>query len=333
MKAIQIDKYAKEINTVLRDIPVPPVGPGEVLLRVKAAAVNPLELLILTGSVRLIHDYPMPLTLGNECAGVVEAMGQEVTGFHVGDRVYARLPLSKIGAFGEYAAVDQAALAIMPEGYDFSTAAAIPLTGLTAWQGITEELEAKPGETVLIPGGSGSFGQMAVPIAKALGLRVIVTGNDRARESILAAGADQYLDYRKERYWEVLSGVDYVIDTLGAGEFQRELSVLKPGGRLLSLRTGPNKQFAVRNHLGLAKRILFGAAGAKYDRAAKRQGKEYRFLFVRSDGAQLEQITKIVERNHIVPKTDPRTFTLETAQDALELVKNGPTDGKVLIQF
>ena len=103
-----------------------------------------------------------------------------------------------------------------------------------AMKAVQEELEAKGGETLLIPGGSGSFGQMAVPIAKALGLRVIVTGNERAKESILAAGADQYLDYRKEHYWEILSGVDYVIDTLGAGEFQRELSVLKPGGRLLT---------------------------------------------------------------------------------------------------
>ena len=333
MKAVQIDRYAKEIRPAVRDIPVPEIGPEEVLVQVRAAAVNPLELLILTGSVKLIQNYPMPLTLGNECAGVVAAVGAKVTAFHVGDRVYSRLPLSKIGAFAEYAAVHQDALAVMPEGYDFFTAAAIPLTGLTAWQGITEELEAKPGETVLIPGGSGSFGQMAVPIAKALGLRVIVTGNDRARDSILAAGAEQYLDYRKENYWETLSGLDYVIDTLGAGEFERELSVLKPGGRLLSLRTGPNRAFAARNHFSFPKRVLFGAAGAKYDRAAKKQGKEYRFLFVHADGAQLQEITKIVERNHIVPKTDPRIFTPEAAREALELVKSGPTDGKVLIQF
>lgn len=333
MKAVQIDRYTKEIRPVVREIPTPDIGPGEVLVKVKAAAVNPLELLILTGSVRLIQDYPMPLTLGNECSGVVERVGSRVIGFHSGDKVYARLPLAKIGAFAGYVAVDQSALAPMPKGYDFTTAAAIPLTGLTAWQGITEELEAKPGSTLLIPGGSGSFGQMAVPIAKSLGLRVIVTGNSRARESILAAGADRYLDYKQENYWEVLSGVDYVIDTLGAGEFQRELSVLRPGGRLLSLRTGPNKAFAVKNHFGAAKRLLFTAAGTKYDRAARKQGKEYRFLFVHSDGAQLRHITQIVEQNHIVPATDPRTFTLDAARQALELVQKGPTSGKVLITF
>ena len=166
MKAVQIGRYSKTIGTILRNIPVPELDPTEVLLQVKAAAVNPLELLILTGSVKLIQDYPMPLTLGNECSGIVKAVGCGVTDFHVGDRVYARLPLSKIGAFAEYVAVDQAALAVMPAGYDFATAAAIPLTGLTAWQGITEELEAKGGETLLIPGGSGSFGQMAHSFGK-----------------------------------------------------------------------------------------------------------------------------------------------------------------------
>lgn len=333
MKAVQIDGYSKEIKPVLRDIPVPKISPNEVLIQVKAAAVNPLELLILTGSVKLIQNYSMPLTLGNECSGIVEKVGKNVTEFHVGDKVYTRLPLQKIGAFAEFVAVDQAAVAAMPAGYDFVTAAAIPLTGLTAWQGITEELEAKEGETVFISGGSGSFGQMAVPIAKALGLRVIVSGNERARESILAAGADQYLDYRKENYWEVLSGLDYVIDTLGADEFEHELSVLKKGGWLLSLRTGPNKGFAIRNHFSLPKQALFALAGAKYDRAAKKQGKEYRFMFVRSDGEQLQKITKIVEQNHIAPQTDPREFSLENAQDALRLVANGHTNGKVMIQL
>ena len=127
--------------------------------------------------------------------------------------------------------------------------------------------------------------------------------------------------------------MDYVIDTLGPGEFQRELSVLKPGGRVLSLRTGPNKTFALKNHFGAAKRLLFTAAGAKYDRAARRQGKEYRFIFVHAGGAQLRKITRIVEQNHIVPATDPRTFTLDTAGQALELVQKGPTSGKVLITF
>ena len=331
MKAVQINGYSKNIQTTLRDIPQPEPTDCEVPIQVKAAAVNPLELLILNGRVKLIQNYPMPLTLGNECAGIVKQTGRNVTDFQVGDRVYTRLPLNKIGAFAEYVAVDQSAVAKMPEGYAFAAAAAIPLTGLTAYQGIVEELDAKPGETVLIPGGSGSFGQMAVPIAKALGLRVIVTGNGRAREQILALGADQYIDYKKENYWEVLSGIDHVIDTLGPAEFEHELSVLKRGGRLLSLRTGPNRAFAVRNQVSPLKKVLFSLAGRKYDRAARKQGKEYRFLFVRSDGAQLQKVTEIVEKRHMVPAVDPHHFTLSQADEALGLVERGPLAGKVIL--
>ena len=333
MKAVQIDRYARAANASVRDVPMPETGEDQVLIKVKAAAVNPLEQLIMTGSVRLIQDYPMPLTLGNECSGVVAKVGRLVKRFKVGDAVYTRLPLRSIGALAEYVAVEQSAVARMPAGYEFATAAAIPLTGLTAWQGLTEILQARPGETVFIPGGSGSFGQMAVPIARALGLNVIVSGNARARDSMIAAGATRYLDYRKENYWELLSNVDYVIDALGAGEFERELSVLKPGGRLLSLRTGPNREFAARSGFPLLKRMLFAAAGARYDRAARKQGKEYRFIFVRADGAQLGKITDIVEQYHIVPRVDPHEFGIKQANAALELVARGHTDGKVVVRF
>lgn len=333
MKAVQINRYSKQINTVLRDIPLPQISDSEVLIQVKAAAVNPLEMLILTGSVKFIQDYPMPLTLGNECSGIVEEVGSKVTGFQKGDRVYTRLPLRKIGAFAEYVAVEQNAIAKMPEGYDFNTAAAIPLTGLTAYQAIVEELEAKPGDTLLIPGGSGSFGQMAVPIAKALGLRVIVTGNARAKEQFCSIGVDRYLDYKRENYWEQLSDMDYVIDTLGAAEFEHELTVLKQGGRLVSLRTGPNKAFAVKYHVSGLKKLLFTLAGSKYDKAAGKQGKEYRFLFVRSNGAQLQKITEIVEQQQIRPAIDSRIFSLSQANEALQLVSKGPITGKVIIQM
>lgn len=333
MKAVQIKRYSKNINTTLNDIPKPQISDSEVLIQVKAAAVNPVELLILTGSVKLIQDYPMPLTLGNECSGIVEQVGSKVKGFQKGDRVYTHLPIRKIGAFAEYAAVEQDAIAKMPEGYDFNTAAAIPLTGLTAYQAIVEELEAKPGETVLIPGGSGSFGQMAVPIAKALGLRVIVTGNARAKERFLAMGVDRYLDYKTENYWEVLSDVDHVIDTLSPDEFDHELAVLKKGGRLVSLRTGPNKAFALRHQFGGLKKQMFTLAGSKFDKAAQKQGKEYRFVFVRSNGAQLQKITEIVEKKQIKPAVDARVFSLDQANEALQLVAKGQLNGKVMIQL
>lgn len=116
MKAVQISSYSKDINTVLNDIPKPEISDSEVLIRVKAAAINPVELLILTGSVKLIQNYPMPLTLGNECSGIVEQVGSRVKEFQKGERVYVRLPIHKIGAFAEYVAVEEKEVAKMPEG-------------------------------------------------------------------------------------------------------------------------------------------------------------------------------------------------------------------------
>lgn len=243
------------------------------------------------------------------------------------------MPIGKIGAFAEYVAVEQDAVAKMPEGYDFNIAAAIPLTGLTAYQAIVEELEAKPGQTILIPGGSGSFGQMAVPIAKALGLRVIVTGNARTKGQFLTMGVDRYLDYKTENYWEVLSDIDHVIDTLGPDEFEHELAVLKKGGGLVSLRTGPNKVFAEHNGFTGLKKQMFSLAGSKFDKAAQKQGKEYRFVFVRSDGAQLQKITEIVEKQQVKPAVDPHVFSLAQVNEALQLVAKGQLNGKVMIQM
>ena len=333
MKAAQLNRYGRASRLVVREIPVPEPAADEVLIKVRTAAVNPLELLIASGSIRLIQSYRLPQTLGNECSGVVERVGSQVRTFRPGDAVYTRLPLERIGAFAEYVAVAETAVARMPAGYAFDVAAAIPLTGLTAWQGLVEVLEARPAQTLLIPGGSGSFGQMAVPIARDLGLRVLVTGNERSREEFLAMGVERYMDYRKENYWEEVSGVDLVIDTLGAGEFEHELSVLKPGGRLLSLRAVPNGEFARRSGFRWYKRVLFSLAGMKYDRAARRQGKEYRFMFVHADGGALRRITEIVERNHITPAVDPHHFTLEQINDALQLVARGSLQGKVIIRM
>ena len=333
MKAVQINKYSKEINVTINDIPVPKISDNEVLVRVKAAAVNPLELLILTGSVKLIQDYDMPLTLGNELSGIIEEVGRDVTGFKKGDKIYSRLPIDKIGGFAEYVAVNADAISHMPKNLDFKEAVAVPLTGLTAYQGLHEELEAKSGQTVFIPGGSGSFGQMAIPIAKSMGLNVIVSGNTRSREQMMKLGVDLYVDYTKESYWDIIPKVDFVIDTLGPKEFERELSVLKKGGRLLSLRTGPNKKFAERNKFPFGKRELFSLAGAKYDKLAREEEKEYRFIFVRADGEQLKEITRIVEENNIVPLIDSRIFTIEEVGEALKLVASGHINGKVIIQF
>lgn len=249
MKAVQINKYSKEISVQVNDLKKPIPLPDEVLIKVKYAAVNPLDIMTIHGSVKLIQDYKMPLTLGNEISGEIVEIGKNVTNFKNGDKVYSRLPLNKIGGFAEYAAVSQDAIWYTPKNLTLKQAVAVPLTGLTAFQGLTEELEVQSGKTLFIPGGSGSFGQIAVPVAKAMGLKVIVSGNSTAREHILELGADQYIDYRETDYWDVLKNIDYVIDTRGAKELEREISIMQPGGRILSLIAGPNKQFAISRNL------------------------------------------------------------------------------------
>ncbi|KRK78559.1 NADP-dependent oxidoreductase [Companilactobacillus nodensis] len=333
MQAAQLLKYDKNFKLVIKDIPVPETGDDEVLVKVRAAAVNPLEMLIGTGSVKLVQDYSMPVTMGNELSGIVESVGKNVKGFKAGDKVYSRLPLDRIGAFAEYVAVDYHAIAIKPTNLDFVHSAAVPLTGLTAYQGLTEELEVQPGQSVMIPGGSGSFGQMAIPIAKEMGMKVMVSGNARSEQSAIDMGVEQYFDYRKQNYWEHLKSVDYVIDTIGNKELNHELQILKSGGKLLSLIMGPNRRFAKDRNLSFLKTTLFSIAGSKIDKKAKQANVEYHFIFVKSNGEQLKKITKIVEENKIEPAVDPTEFKLTEINEALELVANGHPKGKVVIRF
>ncbi|MDO5376042.1 MAG: NADP-dependent oxidoreductase [Staphylococcus rostri] len=333
MKAVQLEKYNKNLKVQINDIPTPTIQANEVLVKVAYAAINPLEKLTITGSVKLIQDYPKPFTLGNELTGTVVKVGADVKDVTLGEAVYTRLPIEKIGAFAEYVAVDPQYLAPLPNNLDFKTGAAVPLTGLTAYQVLTEELNAQAGKTVFISGGSGSFGQMAVPIAKSMGLKVVISGNPRSKEAFIAKGVDQYIDYTKENYWEVLSDVDYVIDTLGPNEFDRELSIMKPGGTIVSLINAPNKAFAEKQGLSKFKTLLFTVAGQKFDRKAKSQGMTYRFIFVRGDGAQLHKITEMIERENIVPDVDPQVFTVDDVEKALDYTFNQRTNGKVLLQF
>lgn len=333
MKAVQIDRYSKDFIPQLNEVQKPAPENDEVLIEIKAAAVNPVDILIATGSLKLLYPYKMPLTLGNECSGVVADKGSAVKNFEIGDKVYARLPVEKIGSLAPFAAVKSNAVAKMPEGVDFHTASAIPLTGLTAYQAYETIFKAKPGETVFINGGSGSLGEMAVPLGAALGLKIIVSGNSAAQEPMLKMGAYKYIDYKKENYWQVLSDIDYVIDALGPNEFDRELSVLKRGGILLSLRNGPNKSFAERYGFTGIKKFLFSLAGSKYDKAAAKQSKTYEFMFVQANGEQLDKITEIVAQKDIRPKTSEQKYTLEDGMKAVLAVKNGTSKGKPVVDF
>lgn len=333
MKAIQITEYSKNIKTILNNVEIPDINDNQVLVKIKSAAVNPLDLLILSGDIRLIQNYTMPVTLGNECSGVIEKTGKNVKNFRAGDKIYTRLPQKNIGAFAEYVAVDEEYIAHIPKGYNYHQAAAAALAGLTIYQALTEEFSILQDKKLLITGGSGSFGSIAVPVAKSFGLNVIVTGNSRSKEKILALGADKYIDYKEENYWETLSSIDYIIDTLGMDKFKENLSILNKNGTLVSLKGIPNKEYAVKNNLPFLKKLLFTLAGSKYDKLAKKENKKYKFLFVKANGIQLEKVTEIIEKNNILPVIDNHIFKLEDTNNALKLLKQGGINGKIIIEI
>lgn len=188
MKAAVLTHYDKKGTELdIREISTPTPEEDEVLVKIMTAGVNPLDNMIIRGEVKLIVPYKMPLVMGNEFAGVVKKTGKNVAGFKPGDRVYGRMPLKKIGAFAEYAAVKETALAVIPEYLSFEEAATVPLTALTAMQAF-EVMDVHAGESVFISGGTGSLGAMAIPVAKSLGLHVYTNGSGDNEERVRKVG-------------------------------------------------------------------------------------------------------------------------------------------------
>lgn len=332
MKAFRIFGYnKKDLRSTLVEVDKPQIKANEVLIEVKAAGVNPLDNMITRGDVRLVTPYDFPLTLGNECAGVVVQVGAEVRGFAVGDKVFTRLPIDQIGAFAEYVATPASAIAHIPHGLSFVEAASVALTALTAYQAL-DLMAVKSGQSIFISGGSGGLGAMAIPLAKARGLSVYTNGNKESRERVLALGADRYLDYRTEDYLEVLPPVDYVLDSLGGADLSRQMNLLAQGGKIISLRGLPNGRFAKRFGLSWWKRYLFDLVGRRLDKEAERRGASYEFLFVESNGAQLAEVARLIEQMDIKPSVD-RVFRFDETNEALSKVAQGGSRGKVVISL
>ena len=331
MKAAVLTGYDKNgRNLELRDVPMPEMKENDVLVKIRTAGVNPLDNMIIRGEVRMIVPYRFPLVLGNEFAGVIEKVGRNVTKFQPGERVYGRMELKRIGAFAEYAAIDQGAIARVPEYLTDEEAASVPLTALTAMQALAL-MKPKKGERIFISGGTGSLGAMAIPVAKSYGLTVITNGNGASEERVRRLGADQFLNYKEEDYGKVLSDVDYVLDTLGDRELEKEFSILKDGGSLVSLRGMPNGEFAARTGMPVIKRLLLKLAGRKYDQMAARRNQKYFFIFVHEDGAALERISEIFGQNRLETSVDG-VYALEEVNEALNKVAAGGSKGKTILK-
>ncbi|MCR1894255.1 NADP-dependent oxidoreductase [Lactobacillus rodentium] len=332
MQAAKLFKYSKtdpKIKVV--ETPAAKLREDDLLVEVLNAGVNPLDNLIAHGELKLVVPYKLPQTMGNEFVGLVKQVGSKVTDFKVGDRIFARNPLDNIGAFAGELVIKQDAVAKVPEYLTTPEAAAVPLTALTAMQAL-ELMHFKPGQTLFISGGTGSFGAMAIPIAVAKGLKVITNGSSAKKEEVEKLGVSQFIDYKKENYWDVLSNVDFVIDTLGGDNIEKEMSIMKPGGVLVTLRGMPNKAFAKSMGMSKAKQMLFSMAGSKMDRLAKKYGVTYHFIFVHADGKQLKEASEILAQKEIRPALG-KHFTLDQTEAAMKQVAKVGNTGKIILDI
>lgn len=207
----------------------------------------------------------------------------------------------------------------------------MPLTALTVMQAL-DLMGTQAGKTIFISGGTGGVGGMAIPIAKAKGLTVITNGAGDSAERVLNLGAGRFIDYKTEDYTKTVSQVDYVLDTLGGAETEKQMSIMKKGGQLVSLRAMPNCDFAKRMNLAKWKQILLGLAGRKFDKMADKYGVHYHFIFVESNGAQLQEVADLFSKLEIKPYIDT-VYPFEEVNSALDKVANGRSRGKTILSF
>lgn len=332
MKAAQYTRYNKqETVLIMAEIETPTVAPNQVLIKVTAAGVNHLDNLISHGDVKMIVPLQMPHTAGNEVVGIVEKVGSQVGDLKIGERVFGRLPLDSIGTFAEYVAVDRAALAKVPDYLSDMEAATIPMGALVIMQAL-ELMGATAGKILFISGGTGGVGSLAIPLAKAKGLTVITSGSAKHADRVLALGADRFIDYKTEDYSKALKDVDYVLDTVGGKETEKQMSILKKGGHLVSLAAMPNGAFAKRINLAKWKQVLFGLIGSGFDKKAAKYGIHYDFQFTQSNGAQLQEVADILASLQFKPAIGS-IYPFEKVNTALSDLAQGRTGGKAVLTF
>ncbi|WP_405386625.1 NADP-dependent oxidoreductase [Streptomyces sp. NBC_01102] len=331
MKTFMIERYGAKDGGHIAEMPDPQMGEDDVLVRIRAAGVNPLDLKLRDGAFKAFLPYRLPLVLGNDFAGVVIQVGSAVTQLKVGDEVYARPDKERIGTFAELIAVHQDDVAVKPATLTMEEAASLPLVALTSWQALVERAQVQPGQKVLIHAGSGGVGTIAIQLARHLGAHVATTASTAKVGLVRELGADIVVDYRKQAFETVLDGYDVVLDTIGGETLEKSLRVLRPGGKVISVAGPPDAAFARELGLNPILRLVMGALSFRTRRRAKRRDVTYSFLFMEADGDQLRKLTPLIETGRIRPVVD-RVFPFEETREALEYVEEGRAKaGKVVV--
>ncbi|HET9219707.1 MAG TPA: zinc-binding dehydrogenase, partial [Terriglobia bacterium] len=307
MRAARIHSYGDPTAVKITQAPRPRPGIGQVLVRVKAAGVNPIDWMVAEGKARSWLDHRLPLTLGWELAGVVEKLGADVERLKLGDEVFGMIDLSVDGADAEFAVGDENTLAMKPGSLDFPSAAAIPIGALAAHQALFDAAELHAGQTVLIHAAAGGVGSMAVQLAKAHGAQVIGTASSPDHiKTIRDLGCDQAIDYKATRFEDHVRDVDVVLDLIGADSQTRSFAVLKKGGILVALTEEPHQDLARQN------------------------GVRATMIGVKPDRQRLTAIGKLIDNGKLRPLLQA-VLPLEQVKDALALSRTRHVAGKIVL--
>ncbi|MTW10082.1 zinc-binding dehydrogenase [Pseudoduganella eburnea] len=331
MKALILKRYGGAKNVEFADLPRPTIEPDEILVQVYAAGLNPIDNMIPTGSFKPIVKLQLPATMGSDLAGVVVEVGSRVSRFKVGDAVFASTFDLGVGTLAEYAAVPEHAAALKPENLDFVQAASIPMVGLTSWQAFVERAQLQPGQKAFVPAGAGGIGTFAIQLAKLLGAKVATTTSTANVEFVRKLGADEVIDYKKQKFEEQLRDFDVVLGTLRGDELEKSLRVVRPGSKIVSLIGPPDAAFAQQRGMNFLMKFVFGLLSRKITRKAKQREASYSFLFVHPDGLQLAKIGAHLAASRLHPVVD-KVFPFAQAKDGLAYLEQGRAKGKVVVQ-
>ncbi|MDX2543650.1 NADP-dependent oxidoreductase [Streptomyces sp. WI04-05B] len=328
MRAFVVTKYKEPLQEA--EVPEPTVGEHDVLVRVEAAGLNPLDEKILAGEFKRILPYKLPLILGNDVAGTVIGVGTAVRGFKPGDEVYARPSQDRIGTFAERIAVAEGDVALKPASISMDEAGSLPLVALTAWQALVERGKVRPGQKVLIHAGAGGVGSIAIQLAAHLGASVATTASGSNAHFVRALGADTVIDYRTQDFEQLLTGYDLVLDGLGGENLEKSLRVLKPGGKVIGIAGPPDPAFAREAGLNPLLRLAVAGLSGKIRRQAKKLGVTYEFLLMRASGDQLRQITTLIDQGFLRPVVG-KVVRFDQTPQALRSLSQGGIRGKTVI--
>lgn len=331
MKAMIIDKYGK-VPMRMAEVPIPEINEHEVLAEIYAASINPIDFKIRDGKVKMLLKYEMPLILGNDFAGVIIKVGSKVTRFKVGDEIYARPRKNKIGTFAEYIAIHEDDIALKPKNLSFEEAASIPLVGLTSYQALHDIMQLQKDQKILIHAGSGGVGTFAIQLAKIMGATVTTTASEAGANLVKSLGADEIINYKTEKFEDMLTNYDAVFDTMGGTTLEKSFNIIKSGGNIVSVSGMPNAQFGKEFGSGFFKTLLFSLASKKLTALEKKHNARYSFLFMKPSGDQLRTIANYIEAGKIKPVID-RVFPFEDAQKAMEYSEAGRAKGKIIVKM